>query len=276
MQTLKTYIKKVKLFNPITLFKNYLTLFERLEHRVDRLENNVSVDDVDNRVDNLEYDLEGRIESVEDRSETNQESIKNLKDDIRTIQKVDFAGIADRFDKIDNSIDYCKEYVVENRIENVSCETFNKLVDRVNKIESDDLLNRPLLTEFDKAMEKIGDNYYYTKSIEDRLNNETSTKKIREIVAEVLCDKGLSLNLLDDRIDNLEELAKKYLNAELQSVLLKGPQYFEGKQERTEANLSAMQKLSFEICMGIFGDFNLDDFNNCYEIINKYNVEEVK
>ena len=276
MQTLKTYIKKVKLFNPITLFKNYLILFERLEHRVDRLENNVSVDDVDNRVDNLEYDLEGRIESVEDRSETNQESIKNLKDDIRTIQKVDFAGIADRFDKIDNSIDYCKEYVVENRIENVSCETFNKLVDRVNKIESDDLLNRPLLTDFDKAMEKIGDNYYYTKSIEDRLNNETSTKKIREIVAEVLCDKGLSLNLLDDRIDNLEELAKKYLNAELQSVVLKGPQYFEGKQERTEANLSAMQKLSFEICMGIFGDFNLDDFNNCYEIINKYNVEEVK
>ena len=276
MQTLKTYIKKVKLFNPITLFKNYLTLFERLEHRVDRLENNVSVDDVDNRVDNLEYDLEGRIESVEDRSETNQESIKNLKDDIRTIQKVDFAGIADRFDKIDNSIDYCKEYVVENRIENVSCETFNKLVDRVNKIESDDLLNRPLLTDFDKAMEKIGDNYYYTKSIEDRLNNETSTKKIREIVAEVLCDKGLSLNLLDDRIDNLEELAKKYLNAELQSVVLKGPQYFEGKQERTEANLSAMQKLSFEICIGIFGNFNLDDFNNCYEIINKYNVEEVK
>ena len=276
MQTLKTYIKKVKLFNPITLFKNYLSLFERLEHRVDRLENNASVDDVDNRVDNLEYDLEGRIESVEDRSETNQESIKNLKDDIRTIQKVDFAGIADRFDKIDNSIDYCKEYVVENRIENVSCETFNKLVDRVNKIESDDLLNRPLLTDFDKAMEKIGDNYYYTKSIEDRLNNETSTKKIREIVAEVLCDKGLSLNLLDDRIDNLEELAKKYLNAELQSVVLKGPQYFEGKQERTEANLSAMQKLSFEICIGIFGNFNLDDFNNCYEIINKYNVEEVK
>ena len=276
MQTLKTYIKKVKLFNPITLFKNYLTLFERLEHRVDRLENNVSVDDVDNRVDNLEYDLEGRIESVEDRSETNQESIKNLKDDIRTIQKVDFAGIADRFDKIDNSIDYCKEYVVENRIENVSCETFNKLVDRVNKIESDDLLNRPLLTDFDKAMEKIGDNYYYTKSIEDRLNNETSTKKIREIVAEVLCDKGLSLNLLDDRVDNLEELAKKYLNAELQSVVLKGPQYFEGKQERTEANLSAMQKLSFEICKYYVGDFNLDDFNNCYDIIKKYNVEEVK
>ena len=276
MQTLKTYIKKVKLFNPITLFKNYLSLFERLEHRVDRLENNVSVDDVDNRVDNLEYDLEGRIESVEDRSETNQESIKNLKDDIRTIQKVDFAGIADRFDKIDNSIDYCKEYVVENRIENVSCETFNKLVDRVNKIESDDLLNRPLLTDFDKAMEKIGDNYYYTKSIEDRLNNETSTKKIREIVAEVLCDKGLSLNLLDDRIDNLEELAKKYLNAELQSVILKGPQYDGGKQERTEANLSAMQKLSFEICKYYGGDFNLDDFNNCYDIIKKYNVEEVK
>ena len=286
MQTLIKVSNKIKwyyikLTSPLSSFKKWLLTdliveTKRLDDRVDMLVNQTNIDDLDNRIDNLEYDLEGRIESVEDRSETNQESIKNLKDDIRTIQKVDFAGIADRFDKIDNSIDYCKEYVVENRIENVSCETFNKLVDRVNKIESDDLLNRPLLTDFDKAMEKIGDNYYYTKSIEDRLNNETSTKKIREIVAEVLCDKGLSLNLLDDRIDNLEELAKKYLNAELQSVVLKGPQYFEGKQERTEANLSAMQKLSFEICMGIFGDFNLDDFNNCYEIINKYNVEEVK
>ena len=48
------------------------------------------------------------------------------------------------------------------------------------------------------------------------------------------------------------------------------------KQERTEGNLSAMQKLTFEVCKYYGGDFNLDDFNNCYEIINKYNVKEVK
>ena len=42
------------------------------------------------------------------------------------------------------------------------------------------------------------------------------------------------------------------------------------------SKLINMQKLSFELCIEIFGDFNLDDFNNCYEIINKYNVEEVK
>ena len=53
----------------------------------------------------------------------------------------------------------------------------------------------------------------------ETLEGETSIKKIREIVAEVLCDEGLQLNLLDDRVDNLEELAKKYLNAELQAVV---------------------------------------------------------
>ena len=271
MQTLKTYIKKVKLFNPITLFKNYLSLFERLEHRVDRLENNASVDDVDNRVDNLEYDLDGRIESVEDRSETNQESIKNMKDDVKQVLQdvrriigVDFEGIADRFDKIDNSIDYCKEYIVENRIENVSCETFNELVDRVKRLENSTAIEH-IYNDVDRLDKRL-----------DAIEGETSTKKIREIVSEVLCDKGLSLNLLDDRVDNLEELAKKYLNAELQSVILKGPQYDGGKQERTEANLSAMQKLSFEICKYYGGDFNLDDFNNCYEIINKYDVKEGK
>ena len=260
MQTLKTYIKKVKLFNPITLFKNYLILFERLEHRVDRLENNVSVDDVDNRIDNLEYDLEARIESVEDRSETNQESIKNMKDDVKQVLEdvrriigVDFEGIADRFDKIDNSIDYCKEYIVENRIENVSCETFNELVDRVKRLENSTAIEH-IYNDVDRLDKRL-----------DAIESETSTKKIREIVAEVLCDKGLQLNILDERINKIES-----------EQLLKGPQYFEGKQERTEANLSAMQKLSFEICIGIFGNFNLDDFNNCYEIINKYNVEEVK
>ena len=35
-----------------------------------------------------------------------------------------------------------------------------------------------------------------------------------------------------------------------------------------------MQKLSFEICKYYGGDFNLDDFNNCYDIINKYTINK--
>jgi len=221
MQTIKTYIKKVKLINPITLFKNWLLTdlmveTERLDHRVDRLENQANVEDVENRVDNLEYyDLddiqeraenaerkaeenEARIELVEDRSETNQESIKHLKDkidqlwaydemfkilkdDIKTIKKVDFAGIADRFDELDERVEDNKLKIVQTQID-------------------------------------------------------------------LQCDKN-----------NLEYLTNEPT-----------------KQERTEGNLSAMQKLTFEICKYYGGDFNLDDFNNCYEIINKYNVKEVK
>jgi|5_EtaG_2_1085323.scaffolds.fasta_scaffold36605_3 chromosome segregation ATPase len=221
MQTIKTYIKKVKLINPITLFKNWLLTdlmveTERLDHRVDRLENQANVEDVENRVDNLEYyDLddiqeraenaerkaeenEARIELVEDRSETNQESIKHLKDkidqlwaydemfkilkdDIKTIKKVDFAGIADRFDELDERVEDNKLKIVQTQID-------------------------------------------------------------------LQCDKN-----------NLEYLTNEPT-----------------KQERTEGNLSAMQKLTFEVCKYYGGDFNLDDFNNCYEIINKYNVKEVK
>ena len=185
MQTIKTYIKKVKLINPLTSFKKWLLTdlmvdAERLEHRVDSLENQTSIDDVDNRVDNLEYDLESRIESVEDRSETNQESIKILKDKFNVLK---------------------------------------------HNIESDK------------------ENLFVAGTL-DTIDD--------------LCDK----------VDNLEELAKKYLQAELQTVEL--------KQQKTEANLSAMQKLSFEICKYYGGDFNLDDFNKCYDIINKYDVKEVK
>ena len=53
-------------------------------------------------------------------------------------------------------------------------------------------------------------------------------------------------------------------------------EYDGGKPEKSEASLSAMQKLSFEICKYYGGDFNLDDFDNCYDIINKYDVKEVK
>jgi len=177
MQKVITYIKKVKLVNPLTLFKKWFLaditqtfaeLSNSLDNRVDRLECQTSVDDVENRVENLEYDLDGRIDCVEDRSETNQESINIIKDDIKTIKKVDFAGIADRFDK------------------------------------------------------------------------------------------------LDDRVDNLEELAKKYLNAELQAVV--------SKQERSEQSLSDIQRLTFEICHYYGGEFDVDDFDNCYKIVNEYDV----
>ena len=180
MQTLKTYIKKVKLINPLTLFKKWLLTdlivdAERLEQRVDSLENNVSVEDLDNRVDNLEYDLEARIESVEDRSETNQESIKILK------------------------------YKLEEFHTNYK------------KMTGD--LGTSLLSDF---------------------------------------------KIVNERLDNLEELAKKYLNAELQSVV--------SKQEKTEQSLSDMQRLAFEICHYYGGQFDINDFDNCYEIISKYDV----
>lgn len=231
MQTIKTYIKKVKLFNPITSLKNrfdnwfladikqlFAELNNDLSNRVIKLEKVNNLDDIERRLDDLEYydlyDIQERaenaerqteandswIESIKERSETNQESIKHIK----------------------NDIDYCKEYVIENRLDNVSCETFNKLADRVTSLEKS------------TAIERVNDD----------------------------------VHRLDDRVDYLEELAKKYLKAELQSVTL--------KQERTEANLSAMQKLTFEICKYYGGDFNLDDFNNCYDIINKYDVKEVK
>ena len=257
MQTIKTYIKKVKLVNPITLFKNWFLadikqtfaeLNNDLSNRVDKLENVNDFGDIEQRLEDVEYydlydiqeraenaerkasDNENEIESIKERSETNQESIKHIK----------------------NDIDYCKEYVIENRLDNVSCETFNKLVDRVTRLENS------------TAIERINNDVNRLDKRFETLEGETSIKKIREIVTEVLCDKGLQLNLLDDRVDYLEELAKKYLNAELEAVAL--------KQEKIEANLSAMQKLSFEICKYYGGDFNLDDFNNCYDIIKKYDI----
>ena len=213
MQKVITYIKKVKPVNPLTLFKKWLLTdlmveTERLDHRVDRLENNGSVEDVENRVENLEYDLESRIESVEDRSETNQESICIIKDDIKTIKEVDFAGIADRFNQLEGHI-------------------------------------------------------------------KTRNQKTREIVAEVLCDKGLSLNKLDKRVEalqgNISALTAAHNMAEelnKEARTKKQPE-----KERSEQSLSDMQKLTFEICKYYGGDFNLDDFNNCYDIIKKYDIK---
>ena len=242
----------VKLISPITSFKKWFLAdlivdAERLEHRVDSLENQTNIDDVEQRVENIEYDLEARIESLETNgSETNQE-------------------IADKFNKIDDDINYCKEYVIENRLDNVSCETFNKLADRVKSLEN--------CKAIENVYEDVDRCEKFNKSLDERvetLESETATiydiknlearidsKEIREIVAEVLCDKGLQLNLLDQRINRLENR--------------------EGEQEDirtiTESSLSAMQKLSFEICHYYGGDFNLDDFNNCYDIIKKYDIK---
>ena len=97
MQTLIKVSNKIKwyyikLTSPLSSFKKWLLTdliveTKRLDDRVDMLVNQTNIDDVDNRIDNLEYDLEGRIESVEDRSETNQESIKILKDNFTGFHK---------------------------------------------------------------------------------------------------------------------------------------------------------------------------------------------
>ena len=230
MQTIKTYIKtyikKVKLLNPITLFKNNLILFEKLEHRVRNLERVNDFGDIERRLEDLEYyDLynieekaenaerkaeenDNYIESIKERSETNQESIKILKD---------------KFNVLKHNIESDKEnlFDIEADIKTIKKVDFAGIAERVSKIESEK------------------ENIFTAGALD-------------------------AINALEDRVDNLQELAKKYLNAELEAVAL--------KQEKTEENLSAMQKLSFEICRYYGGDFNLDDFNNCYDIIKKYNI----
>jgi|TARA_B100002052_G_scaffold203318_1_gene185612 hypothetical protein len=189
MHTIKRYIKKVKLVNPITIFKNWFLadikqtfaeLNNNLSSRVERLEGVNDFSDIEQRLDDLEYydlyDMENRIESVEDRSETNQESINIVKDKFNVLK-----------------------HNIESERENI-------------------------------------------------------------FVAGTLD----TINSLDDRVENLEGLAKKYLNSELEAVAL--------KQEASEQNLSDIQRLTFEICKYYGGDFNLDDFNSCYDIIKKYNI----
>ena len=247
MQKVITYIKKVKLVNPLTLFKNWLLTnhyklltdlmaeTKRLDDRIDCLENQTNIDDVENRVENLEYDLEARIESAEDRSETNQESIN----------------------------------IIKNKLEEFHT-NYQKMCDDLGKRLLEDF--GIIKDRFKQARKKILSIVDRVENVESRLENETADiydiktgKEIREIIEEVLCDKGLSLNKLDERVFKIEA-----------EQLLKAPEYDDGKQEKTEASLSAMQKLSFEICKYYGGDFNLDDFNNCYDIINKYDVKEVK
>ena len=240
MQTLIKVSNKIKwyyikLTSPLSSFKNWLLTnhyklltdlmadAERLDNKIDNLESKIDIDDIVSRVEDLEYydfdEIQERaenaerkaeendhmIESVKDRSETNQESIKNIKDDVRQIIGVDFKGIADRFEKLEER-----------------------------------LLNRPLLEDLKQAMEKIS-------SIDERV--EANKLKIVQTQIDLQCDKN-----------NFE--------------YLKGIEYDEGKQERTEGNLSAMQKLTFEVCKYYGGDLN--DFNNFYDIIKKYNVKEGK
>jgi len=245
MQTIKThiktYIKKVKLINPLTLFKNWFLadikqtfaeLNNSLDDRVDKLERVNSLDDIERRLEDLEYydlydiqeraenaerkteDNDNYIESINERSETNQESIKILKDKL------------DEF--------------------------------HTNYKKMTDDLGKSLLSDFKIVFERL-----------ETLESETSTKKTRKIVAELLADEGLSLNKLDKRVYNLEELAK------IQEIEAERNQR-EEEIKRSEASLSAIQKLTFEICKYYGGDFNLDDFNNCYDIIKKYDVKEVK
>ena len=195
MQTLIKVSNKIKwyyikLTSPLSSFKKWLLaditqtfaeLNNSLDNRLDNLESKTDVEDVENRVENLEYydldDIQEKAENAECKAEENNNTIDMIKDDIKTIKKADFEGseeIADRFDKIDNSIDYCKEYIVENRIENVSCETFNELVDRVKRLENSTAIEH-IYNDVDRLDKRL-----------DAIEGETSTKKIREIVSEVL------------------------------------------------------------------------------------------
>ena len=241
MQTLK-HIKLsnrikwyfVKLTSPITSFKKWLLTdlivdAERLEHRVDNLENNVSVDDIDNRVDNLEYDLEARIESVEDRSETNQESINIIKDDVKQVLEdvrkiigVDFEGIAERF---------------------------NQLEGHIKKIKS-----RMIGDDGDPA------DVHYT--LFERILNDYNL----DFTGRAVNMQGDLIDKLNKRVNKLEEDKQPAKKA---SQLEKERQ---SEEERSEQSLSDIQRLTFEICHYYGGEFDVNDFDNCYEIVNEYDV----
>jgi len=182
----------IKLTSPVSSFKKWFLaditqtfteLNNSLDNRLDNLESKTDVEDVENRVENLEYydldDIQERAENAERKAEDNENKLGELGDnivdiegDIKTIKKVDFAGIADRFDK------------------------------------------------------------------------------------------------LDERVNNREDKQPE--------PLLKGQEYFQeydgGKQERREQSLSDIQRLTFEICSYYGGGFDVNDFDNCYEIINKYDI----
>ena len=245
MQTLIKVSNKIKwyyikLTSPLSSFKKWFLaditqtfaeLNNTLDNKIDNLESKIDIDDIVSRVEDLEYydfdEIQERaenaerkaeendhmIESVKDRSETNQESIKHLKDkidqlwaydemfkilkdDIKTIKKVDFAGIADRFDELDERVEDNKLKIVQTQID-------------------------------------------------------------------LQCDKN-NLEYLNNREDKQPE------------PLLRGQEYFqeydEGKQERSEQSLSDIQRLVFEICHYYGGEFDVNDFDNCYQIVNEYDV----
>ncbi len=209
----------VKLTSPLKSFKNWLLTdlmieTERLDHRVDSLESNVSLEDLDNRVEGLEYydldDIQEKAENAERKAEDAENKLGELSDNIidtskriaiiegniKTIKNVDFGGIADRLNELDERVEDNKLKIVQSQID-LQC-----------------------------------------------VNN------------------------------NIEYLKNGKKQPALKASLLEKERQL--KKERSEASLSAMQKLSFEICKYYGGDFNLDDFNNCYEIINKYDVKEGK
>jgi|TARA_R100000458_G_C8219465_1_gene204307 DNA repair ATPase RecN len=152
-----------------------------------------------------------------------------------------------------------------------------RLDHRVDRLE-----NRTSIEDLDDRIDSL--EYYDLDDIQEKAENaerkaEDSENKLSQLSDNIIDIEGdiktikkvdfvgiaERFNGIDERVNNLQELAKKYLNAELQAVEL--------KQERTEESLSAMQKLTFEICSYYGGEFDLNDFNNCYEIINKYNVD---
>ena len=177
------------------------------------------------------------------------------------------ADIKQTFAELNNNLD--------NRVENL--ERVSDLGDierRLEDLEYYDLYD--IQERAENAERKAEDNDTWIESIKERSEtNQESIKILKDKLEEfhtnykkMTGDLGTSLlsdfKIVNERLDNLEELAKKYLNAELQSVV--------SKQEKTEQSLSDMQRLAFEICHYYGGQFDINDFDNCYEIISKYDV----
>ena len=143
-----------------------------------------------------------------------------------------------------------------------------RLDHRVDRLE-----NQTSIDDVERRVEDL--EYYDLHDIQERAENTESLSEenenklgelsdnIIDIEGDIKTIKG-NINALTTAHNMVEELNKE-------TRTKKQPE-----KERSEENLSAMQKLSFEICKYYGGDFNLDDFNNCYDIIKKYDVKEVK
>ena len=131
----------------------------------------------------------------------------------------------------------------------------NSLNNKIDNLESG--------IDIDDIVSRVEDlEYYDLYDIQERAENA-------ERIAEEVEDK---INVLDDKV---KTLTTDFVKPAKKAPAKKASQLEEERQlekERSEQNLSDMQRLTFEICHYYGGEFDVDDFDNCYKIVNEYDV----